>query len=383
MTKKRLLVAAAIGLVPVLLFAVAWNAGIFQSAEQQLAAIEATRMVPDSENAGVLYTRLANSPFAKNFGPPYLEDTDAQGPRNRAWKSEDHPQLDRWIEENNDFFTVLRQSLKFDRCYLPRHFQGKSRGRRHIDWTGRMLPWAYLLIWAANNDMAEQRTDGAIEKYASAMRMSTHLYQQPIRSHYSAGLYLETAWANDALKELILDGHLGKEQLNQIETALPPAGVICEKEYRKMCHVESLVRESQRPKTSLTLRIKMLWNRIKRGRIFVGGANPRQPIDSSLYLRVLAQRRAFYILVALRRYMDRTGRWPNSLKEMNISKRILTEPQSGDAFVYRLTDDGFALYSKGPNGVDDGGSLTSDDQRAWPVRLDRPNANEENVDDEQ
>jgi hypothetical protein len=41
-------------------------------------------------------------------------------------------------------------------------------------------------------------------------------------------------------------------------------------------------------------------------------------------------------------------------------ERLPDDPFSGKPLVYRLTDEGFRLYSVGPNGVDDGGKSCDD-----------------------
>ena len=95
------------------------------------------------------------------------------------------------------------------------------------------------------------------------------------------------------------------------------------------------------------------------------------------YIRVLANRRGTLLMVAMRRYMNKTGRWPESLddiRDMAAAENFL-DPVSGGEFVYRLTAEGFTLYSKGENGIDEGGQCDYvqtninnklDDQLVWP-----------------
>ena len=386
-TSNRFLLCASLILVPALVLAIAWYCGLFLTAEEQLAAIEAARFVGDSENAAVLYTEMAKASTPFPPAPHFLSRKDAQLTMEQPWSRQDYPELARYIDGHRELISKLSNNLQFEKCYLAMPFPVLLENRRvtrtQVSPTRHMRGWMYLLVRAANNDIAEARMDSAIEKYACVMRMSAHLYQQPVRTYYLSGLYLEADWASNALKEFILYGRLSEGQLKRIDSALPPAGAVCEKQYRNMCRVDSLVQESRRPKLTLLMRLRILWFRIKSKRFFVRGAPPRKSRDPHIHAEVLARRRGLRVLIALRRHRHRTGRWPDSLNEIQLAQKTLTDPQNGKAFVYKLTEDGFTLYSKGPNGVDDGGLPITDDQRVWPVRLNRPNAKEDRTDDEQ
>ncbi|MHC4758717.1 MAG: hypothetical protein ACYTE8_08665, partial [Planctomycetota bacterium] len=76
-----------------------------------------------------------------------------------------------------------------------------------------------------------------------------------------------------------------------------------------------------------------------------------------IFLRVESERNGTLILNKLRRYKDEHGRWPESLEDIQTveNKEIFIDPQNGQAFVYRLTEDSFRLYSRGLNKIDDDG----------------------------
>ncbi len=106
---------------------------------------------------------------------------------------------------------------------------------------------------------------------------------------------------------------------------------------------------------------------------------PWQPIaamyisNHDIYLRYLANRRMTRILIALRSFKNANRNWPDSLKQIvpPLAPEILTDPFSSDTFVYQRIDDTFTLYSKGKNGIDDGGvrdwDTGADDVLIWPV----------------
>ena len=102
------------------------------------------------------------------------------------------------------------------------------------------------------------------------------------------------------------------------------------------------------------------------------------------YFRSFAHKRACHVIIALREYKNKHGQWPESLELIRtlVPSQVLTDPINGGSFVYKLTDDGFRLYSKGPNNIDeDGDFFDGDDWPLWPSR--RKLLDKENVNDKQ
>ena len=97
-----------------------------------------------------------------------------------------------------------------------------------------------------------------------------------------------------------------------------------------------------------------------------------------LYLRVTADKRGSRLLIALRRYKNKNGVWPESLDDIKslASAKVFIDPQNGGAFIYKLTDENFTLYSKGKNNIDEDGrykplpgeEIVPDDWLIWPPR---------------
>jgi hypothetical protein len=95
------------------------------------------------------------------------------------------------------------------------------------------------------------------------------------------------------------------------------------------------------------------------------------------YAKCVTQRRGTWLVLGLRKYKNSHGRWPQTLHM--VSEYVPTEgfldPISNDTFVYVLDGDGFKLYSKGKNGIDEGGrwgyvhALDNhlDDIAIWPL----------------
>jgi len=112
---------------------------------------------------------------------------------------------------------------------------------------------------------------------------------------------------------------------------------------------------------------------------------PKQALHiHDLCLRNIAQQRSCQIIIALRRYKNKHGRWPESLDDIKtlVPAEVFVDPINGSSFVYKLTDDNFTLYSKGKNNIDEDGRYNSrwdpntlqntveqDDFLIWPRRM--------------
>jgi hypothetical protein len=98
-----------------------------------------------------------------------------------------------------------------------------------------------------------------------------------------------------------------------------------------------------------------------------------------IYKRTFAENRGFQILIALRRYRNQNGQWPDSLEEIKPliqQQEILIDPMNNGSFVYKLTEDGFTLYGKGLNNIDEDGKRDgcdgktgADDWPIWPTTI--------------
>jgi hypothetical protein len=103
-----------------------------------------------------------------------------------------------------------------------------------------------------------------------------------------------------------------------------------------------------------------------------------------IYLETQAKQRGTLLLIALRRYKNINGHWPEKLEDINdiAPAEIFIDPTNGDFFVYKRNEDNFTLYSKGKNGIDEGGEFqrrppplgqplkepSPDDRIFWPIR---------------
>lgn len=99
------------------------------------------------------------------------------------------------------------------------------------------------------------------------------------------------------------------------------------------------------------------------------------------YATQLIHRRGTWLILGLRNYRNAHSGWPTSLELVSeyAPDEAFLDPTCDDAFVYALDGDGFKLYSKGPNGIDEGGrdgfvrdlDRSQDDIAIWPLGEER------------
>lgn len=81
------------------------------------------------------------------------------------------------------------------------------------------------------------------------------------------------------------------------------------------------------------------------------------PAHKKHYMSNILLRRGTWLILGLRKYRNAHGGWPTSLDLVSeyTPSEAFVDPTGNDSFVYALDDDGFRLYSKGLNHLDEGG----------------------------
>lgn len=323
------IILTAVAIICCLLWKISlWNS---RSVEAQLAAINADRAIPESENAGVAYCKLAGEYLPLPQYPPVVDKQALILTVKKPWSSNDYPKLAAWLDERQDLISKLLDISKMEKCRLaiPSDRQQASYFTNPVR---HMRGWASLFVRSANMDAGEGRIDAAIEKYTCILRMGSHLRQQPVLSYYNNGVAKE-ALALDALKQFITQAELTEKQLTAIEAALLPAENTWKQHSRIMVKVQRLFERKGRPRLTD-------WRRYWEYRKATSKSDDHLlDVTDSFNLRTLTNRRRMYILIALRRYKNKTGHWPQSLDQIKppLSKETLTDPRDNTPFVYELT----------------------------------------------
>jgi hypothetical protein len=335
----------------------------FQSVDEQLAAIEAARAIPDAENAAIIYNKLLENYDESAFSPDSLSSEVKNLSLRKPWLSKDYPELAEWLKGMQDTISTLLEASKKEKCRFPiiTDPQQRSADSERIN---AMRKWTRLLIRAVNNDIAEGRIDAGIQKCNCLIQMGKHLCQQTVLVNYMVGVAVE-ALALRSMNTFILEGDVSEKHLKIIEAAIPQTKDNWAEVSSKIIEFETLY---ERKNISFFKRAGW-WLR--------GLTQDVYDRFHTVYLRLLASRRGSRILIALRRYRNEYGRWPETLDGIKnlLPEEILLDPINGGSFVYKLTEENFTLYSKGKNNIDEGGERKqsgADDWQIWPLKIPKP-----------
>jgi hypothetical protein len=318
--------------------------------------------------------------------------------------------------------------------------------------------WAYLLIAAGNNDMAEGYTSKALEKYLAVIQMGQQVGRHPSAIEWLVGiaieslglgginnftirgdaneLYLEKAgqavsgikndWSIDLTNIIEGEKLLHKNMVSKLFYEIDSKGKtrFNHDPYKYCTEANNGNFNGYWLKKLLKAYTILYWFYMpqkpeKMGEIVDAGfnklytmANPdfdwskepnNVPIESLMqwkmnfqylteltrkmnknsyfhlhyyFLRHAANKNGTLLIIALRRYKNTNGQWPEKLEDINniALAETFVDPINSGSFVYKHTEDGFTLYSRGKNGIDDGGEQgydtedkgVPDDFMIWP-----------------
>jgi len=340
--------------------------------DKRIAEFEAKRKIPDSENAAMIYNKLFEDYDKNQFESVYVGfNFNDPNLTRKAWTEKDNPKAAEWLKMQESTISELIKASEFEKCYFPTPFESNSFSQ-HVGTFTIFRNWNRMLILAANNDFGEGRFDTAIGKYCCSLKMAEHILQQPFTVDYLTGVGIE-GLSLDRLNRHIVQTNLNERQLKEIYGFPIKTKDEWKSIWSELYQADKLYDEKQRENLTFLQRIQMTLDLME-----INYRNTGQIFDTSedsihkIYLRNLIYRRGDRILIGLRRYKNRNGQWPEKLEEVEPfieDKEVFIDPQNNSSFVYKQTENGFTLYSKGPNNIDEGGKydLPADDWVVWPL----------------
>jgi len=375
---KRLCLVAAIALMAAAICAL-FLLRDRRSADERLAEIEAARAIPDTQNAARIYNDLLEDPHAMSL-PNSLPDAFWNGPgfyqrRDAPWRTEDCPELAAWIEGCTPIIDRLAEASQLDACRFRITIDIFDLSA--MERTSSMGLWAFLLTFAANNDLAENRPDAAVPKWRCLIQMGNHLRQQPCDfDHMEASLTTELTLKSMA--RFVATGHPAPKHLQDIEAMPLPLADDWQHHLKQIRLIEDLTTRKTRESLSLSKRLTSSLSPRRMKRVLNRAFGPDEETTTKSigkrYRQNIAVSRGLHILTALRRHRTLTGQWPQGLHEIKASvpETLWTDPLNGDPFIYRRLQDSFELYSKGLNGIDDRGRADPNGPDDIPIWIPPP-----------
>jgi hypothetical protein len=356
---RHLWLALIVALVVAIICLLIWQSSLWDSTsiDKQLAAIEAALAIPDAENAAVLYSRLFNN--AKNTNT--LDDLSSHTPSAyvEPWVDSEHPQLAAKLKTHSKFIQTLLDISEMRQARFPVYPDPDFCSFMLAD----MRRVTFILSSAAANDVSEGRIDAAYSKYQCQLKLAHHLEQQLATYYRLVGIAIE-AVAFGNIRRAVMRDEITPEQLKSLETILEIPRSPDDVDAETAARVDRLIRDKELSQMSIPVRLRRWWF----GRKELREQERRQNL---VHLRLEASQRAIRILIALRRYKQKIGVWPETLEQIEpkLPEQMLIDPQNKGHFVYKRAGDDFVFYSKGPNNIDEGGSHSgsADDWPIWPL----------------
>jgi hypothetical protein len=157
---------------------------------EEQARFEQEYGVPDDQNASATYLRLmkASAPNDRCL-PSWMKESDKRVLR-RPWRSDEHPEIARWLDERAGMIEALKDLGKYGQCRFPMEpvMQAWDAADEHME---TVRAWAYMLDGAANRKAGEGDLAGALEIYALISKIADHhIHQYDILDHL-VGLAVE------------------------------------------------------------------------------------------------------------------------------------------------------------------------------------------------
>lgn len=286
-----------------------WLLGDRRSADERLADIEATRVVPATEDAAIIYRELfqdANATSLLDICPEFLEPPLFDQRLYEPWRREDAPELARFVEEHRYIIDKLMEASALEECRFPLTTDITAI-LDSVDYPS-MRQWAFLLGFAANNDVAEGRIDDAMAKWRCILQMGHHLRQRSTLLDFIVAGGIQTI----ALKRLIrfvAADEPNEANLKKIEAMPLPIADAWAENLRDIRAGDDLPMQKMLEQLSPSERLKYRFYVYRFNKATDGLLDKSASEDKAgqSYFGTMALARGLRIIIALKRHHTKTG----------------------------------------------------------------------------
>ncbi|MBN2588235.1 MAG: hypothetical protein JXA96_00100 [Sedimentisphaerales bacterium] len=328
----------------------------YKSPEEQLAAIEASLAIPNSENAAIYYNAFltdSNNIAILNNLKSYLPAITNYTP----WQSDNDPNGSVMLRKYNLFIKNIVEISKIPEARFSFNINDFLSNRIY----SYLRNITVILSWAGANDIGDGRIDEAINKFISQVLIAGHLNQQPMRIYKQVGIGIESVGLKN-IRDITMYKDITEEQLLLLDKIISNTQNFIGQDKKLEDKVNSLHKTITDPTKNYPF--------ISRIKVFFTSYFSRrqnEKIWKENTFRLISLQRASRIMIALRLYQKQNSKWPETLDEIksSLSPENFTDEMNNSSFVYRLSGDSFVLYSKGPDNIDNNHQKSSDDIVYW------------------
>ncbi len=204
---------------------------------KELAELEAKYAIPDEENAALIYDELFET-FDIDSNQPEFFIKSKPSSKDEPWLSKDHPKTAEWLKGHQKTIDTLIEISGMEKCRFPIPV-GPASLAQYMKRLPKIRRITFLLVSAANNDIAEGRIDAALEKYLCVIQMANHLYQQPVMISFLVGFAIEHV-VLERINRFVIEGQPSGKQLRLIANSIKGPKNNWGPDWRKILDFEKL-----------------------------------------------------------------------------------------------------------------------------------------------
>ena len=185
------------------------------SFDDELAVLEAKHIIPDEENAALIYTQLLEAEMEVN--DINMPEGCYDLAESSLLSSERDSEVAEWLAGQESTIELLLEVGKMESCHFP--IDVSPMMPEQTERNSTMREWARLLICSGNNDHQEGRMKRGLDKYLATLRIGGHICQQPTMLDVFTGMAIE-ARALTQLNRFCITGVPTEEHIRVIKESL-------------------------------------------------------------------------------------------------------------------------------------------------------------------
>ena len=172
--------------------------------DEELAVLEAERMVPLEADAAPLYEDLFERWKEIEENDPFPEESDDDCvTQSRPWTAEEFPEIAAWYERHDDFFQELIAATQKPACYFPAAVTPWDLSES-MEKLSPIKHFAQHLIRKSYLDLGKSdKVYDAYQKQLAVLNLGKHINQQPLMIDMLVGVAVE-AMAYDTLTRTMI-----------------------------------------------------------------------------------------------------------------------------------------------------------------------------------
>jgi len=266
-------------------------------------------------------------------------------PRTGFYKEMGEEELATIVEQNKPALKLVQEALQKP-CGVPVDWSrdpASGIAQKYLDDVSSLRDLARALSADMRNDFASGKAAEAVPSGLTIFQLGSNCYRGGLMIDNLIGLAIQGVAINE-LRNVAVQVPETKTEimaglLPMLETGEPTEDVL----QREIDYIHSGPRS-----------ISGMMVRLKAGSLL----EPAVQAARQASLRTTTQQRLFLLHLAVNIYHDQNGKWPESLYELapSILPTIFIDPYSNGAFIYRVENENYLLYSVGQNKRDDGGT---------------------------